>query len=60
MEKTEATAIRPNMATAQMSISTCSAKRGRGGSMALNSSMRIWPPECVTCAAPSSVSAIRK
>src|SRR5687768_3821293 len=57
---TEATNSTPNTATPLTSIASCRIQRGFGGRRNWNSSMRIWPPWCVTYEAARKVRQIRK
>src|SRR5688500_3274463 len=57
---TEATNSTPNTATPLTSIASCRIQRGFGGRRNWNSSIRIWPPSCVTYEAARKVRQIRK
>ena len=57
---TPATNSAANIAAPTSSMASCSNQRGRGGSSAWNSSMRIWPPSSVTYDAARNVRQIRK
>src|SRR5688500_11258529 len=57
---TEAKNSTPNTATPLTSIASCRIQRGFGGRRNWNSSMRIWPPSCVTYEAARKVRQIRK
>ena len=56
----EATNRTPNTATPEISMSICSTQRGRRGSRACSSSMRICPPSRVTYEAAMKVRQMRK
>src|SRR3954462_11419942 len=57
---TEATKRTPKNATPEASMPSCSHQRGRAGTSAWNSSIRIWPPSRVTYEAATNVRQMRK